>query len=211
MFRDRSQAAHALAERLKDYQGHNPLVIGIARGAVAMAKIMADDLGGEFDLILVHKLRAPQQPELAIGAVDESGHTYLSDLVSAYQAGLDYVAAEKNNRLESLAQCRAQYSRVRLPLDPHGRIVMVVDDGLATGATMTVALRSVRTRDPAHLICAVPVAPRDTLRKMAELADQVVCLEPVDHFQAVSQFYADFPQVEDDAVIALLQSASPSP
>lgn len=207
VFRDRSQAAHALALPLRAYQGQNPLVIGIARGAVAMAKIIADDLHGEFDLILVQKLRAPQQPELAIGAVDEGGHTYLSDLVSAYTAGLDYVAEEKTQRLKILEQQRAQYSRVRSPRDPRGRIVIVVDDGLATGATMTVALQSLRTRGPASLICAVPVAPPDTLQKIAVLADQVVYLVLARHFQAVGQFYTHFPQVEDDEVIALLQSA----
>lgn len=207
VFRDRSQAAHALADQLKAYQGQNPLVIGIARGAVAMAKIIADDLHGELDLILVQKLRAPQQPELAIGAVDEGGQTYLSDLVSAYTAGLDYVAAEKKNRLETLAQRRALYSRVRSPRDPQGRIVIVVDDGLATGATMMVALQSLRTRGPASLICAVPVSPPDTLQKIVVLADQVVCLVLARAFQAVGQFYTHFPQVDDDEVIALLQSA----
>lgn len=207
MFRDRNQAAHVLSAQLKAYRGKNPLVIGIPRSAVAMAKIIADELNGEFDLILVHKLRAPRQSEVAIGAVDAEGNTYMSDFAAAYEAGLDYVAAEKKNQLGVLAQRRAQYRQVHAPVDPRGRIVIVVDDGLATGASMTVALQSLRNRDPARLICAVPVAPRETLQKIVVLADQVVCLEVSDRFQAVGQFYNHFPQVEDDEVIRLLQSA----
>lgn len=204
MFHDRNEAALALAVQLQNYRGKNPLVIAIPRGAVPMGKIIARALNGELDVVLVRKLRAPHQPELAIGSVDESGWTYIADYAGACGASQQYIADEKQRQLETIRQRRAQYTPVRPPIDPAGRVVIVVDDGLATGATMIAALQGLRTRRPAQLICAVPVAPPDTLRKVAELADQVICLEAPEYFRAVGQFYVHFPQVSDAEVIALL-------
>jgi len=171
-----------------------------------MGKIIADALGGELDVVLVRKLRAPQQPELAIGSVDESGWTYLADYAGAYGGGADYIEAEKRAQMATIRQRRAQYTPIRSPISPAGRIVIVIDDGLATGATMISALHGLRTMKPAKLICAVPVAPPDTLAKVADLADEVVCLETPDFFQAVGQFYRHFPQVDDEEVIKILQT-----
>lgn len=209
MFRDRTGAAVRLADRLKTYQGQHPLVLAIPRGAVPMAKLIADELGGELDVVLVRKLRAPNQPELAIGAVNESGWTFVADYAEIYGASADYLEAERQAQLATLRQRRAQYTPVRAPLDPKGRIVIVVDDGLATGATMRAALQAVRASHPARLICAVPVSPPDTLSKMAALADEVVCLESPYSFQAVGQFYQHFAQVTDADVIEVLESAQP--
>ena len=209
MFRDRTGAAVRLADRLKTYQGQHPLVLAIPRGAVPMGKLIADELGGELDVVLVRKLRAPNQPELAIGAVNESGWTFVADYAEIYGASADYLEAEKQTQLATLRQRRAQYTPVRAPLDPKGRIVIVVDDGLATGATMRAALQAVRASHPARLICAVPVSPPDTLSKMAALADEVVCLESPYSFQAVGQFYQHFAQVTDAEVIEVLESAQP--
>lgn len=209
MFRDRTGAAVRLADRLKTYQGQHPLVLAIPRGAVPMGKLIADELGGELDVVLVRKLRAPNQPELAIGAVNESGWTFVADYAEIYGASADYLEAEKQTQLATLRQRRAQYTPVRAPLDPKGRIVIVVDDGLATGATMRAALQAVRASHPARLICAVPVSPPDTLSKMAALADEVVCLETPYSFQAVGQFYQHFPQVTDAEVIEVLERAQP--
>ncbi|NDP37974.1 MAG: phosphoribosyltransferase [Rhodoferax sp.] len=207
MFRDRDEAANRLAERLKAYRGKNPLILAIPRGAVPMGKIIAETLGGELDVVLVRKLRAPHQPELALGSVNEGGWTYLADFAQLYGGSADYLEAEKRTQMETIRQRRAQYTPIRPSISPAGRIVIVIDDGLATGATMISALHGLRAMKPAKLICAIPVSPPDTLAKVADLADEVVCLEAPAFFQAVGQFYQHFPQVDDDEVIALLRKA----
>ena len=206
MFRDRQEAATLLAERLSAYRGKNPLVLAIPRGAVPMAKLIAAKLEGEFDVVLVRKLRAPHQSEFAIGSVDESGWTYIADYAAMYDADSAYIESEKQAQLQTMRQRRAQYTPVRAPIDPAGRIVIVVDDGLATGATMISALHSVRARGPARLVCAVPVSPPETLEKIDPLADEVVCLEAPVFFQAVGQYYERFAQVEDTEVIEALKN-----
>ncbi|HSN12620.1 MAG TPA: phosphoribosyltransferase family protein [Propionibacteriaceae bacterium] len=206
MFRDRAEAAGLLAKRLASYKGQNPLVLAIPRGAVPMAKIIAEQLDGDFDVVLVRKLGAPYEPELAIGSVDESGHTYLSPFAGRAGADDDYIAHERAAQLAIITQRRRQYTPVRPPIDPAGRVVIVVDDGLATGSTMIAALHSLRTRHPAKLVCAVPVSPRDTLELVRERADEVVCLDTPAWFQAVGNFYDRFQQVTDAEVMELLRA-----
>ena len=207
MFLDRNEAANQLAEKLIAYRGKNPLVLAIPRGAVPMAKIITAHLGGGYDVVLVRKLRAPLYPEFAIGAVDESGWMYVADYAARAGADDKYIAYEKQLQMDAIKKRRELYTPTHGPIETKDRIVIIVDDGLATGASMIAALHNVRKSKPAKLICAVPVAPRDTLKKVAALADEVICLETPDDFEAVGQFYVNFPQVEDSEVIASLESA----
>jgi putative phosphoribosyl transferase len=207
MFTDRIEAAGLLANALSQYHGQDPLVLAIPRGAVPMAALLARRLGGEMDLVLVRKLHAPRAPEFAIGAVDESGWVYLAPHASSVGATPDYVEEQKRLEMQELARRRELYTPGRLRKDAQGRIVIVVDDGLATGATMIAALHAVRQRHPARLVCAVPVGAPESVKLVQDHADEVVCLETPRRFTAVSQFYGSFPQLEDDEVIALLRSA----
>lgn len=203
-FADREEAAHQLAERLASYHGQRSLVLAIPRGAVPMAKIIADALGGEVDVVLVRKLGAPGNPEYAIGSVTEAGDVYLSEDGKAI-ASPEYVEQEKEAQLQTIRKRRRLYTPVRPPIDPKDRVVIIVDDGIATGATMLAALESIRRRKPKKLIVAVGVAPKDSLRTLENAADEVVCLEVPVLFFAVGQHFRDFPQVEDEEVVEILR------
>ena len=207
LFKDRADAASELASALSAYRGKNPLVLAIPRGAVQMGRILADELGGELDVVLVRKLRAPFSPEFAVGAIEESGWAHVADHAPSAGADEAYLRAEKQTQLDVLHSRRKMYTPARTPLDPAGRTVIVVDDGLATGETMIAALHAVRSRKPLRLVCAVPVAAPDSLRRVAPYADEVVCLHAPADFHAVGQFYASFSQVEDKEVVALLTVA----
>lgn len=205
-FRDREEAANLLAETLAAYRGKNPLVLAVPRGAVPMGRVIADKLGGELDVVLVRKLGAPYQPELAIGSVDEQGHVFLTE--HARRLGVDdiYLAREKRQQMEVLATRRRLYTAARPPIDPKGRIVLIVDDGIATGSTMIAALKSVRERKPAKLIAAAAVAPPENVERVRPYADDVVCLAMPSDFYAVGQFFQNFSQVDDAEVVVLLKA-----
>lgn len=203
-FEDRIDAARQLAVALARYRGKNPLVLAIPRGAVPMGRLVAQELGGELDVVLVRKLGAPGNPEFAVGAVDEAGWTYIAEWAAEVGATQAYLADETSAQLATMRARRALYTPSRHPFDPAGRTVIVVDDGLATGATMIAALHSVRARHPARLVCAVPVASPDSLEKVRPHADEVVCLDTPPGFHAVGQFYRTFGQVEDREVVAAL-------
>jgi putative phosphoribosyl transferase len=208
IFPDRIEAARRLAAALHHYRGQNPLVLAIPRGAVQMGRVVADELEGELDVVLVRKLRAPSSPEFAVGAIDETGWAYIAPHARAAGASDQYLQQEQHAQLDLLKKRRALYTPGRPPLDPAGRITMVVDDGLATGATMIAALHAVRVKGPAKLICAVPVASPDSLETVRPYADEVVCLEAPEYFHSVGQFYRSFPQVEDEEVVALLAAST---
>jgi putative phosphoribosyl transferase len=207
MFKNRLDAARQLARALSVYKNQHPLVLGIPRGAVPMAQAMAEKLGGQMDVVLVRKLRAPYMPEVAVGAIDESGKTYLAPYAHDMGADAAYIQTEKAAQLATLQRRRQQYDAIRPAADAVGRTVIVVDDGLATGATMIAALQVVRQHRPAHLVCAVPVASPEALEKVRPWADELVCLSAPENFRGVGQFYSDFRQVEDEDVLKCLRLA----
>ena len=174
-----------------------------------MAKIIADCLGGDLDVVLVRKLGAPGEPELAIGAVDETGALTLNEYARDLGVSDAYVEAARQTQLAALRQRRAGYTPLRPPIDPRGRAVIVVDNGIATGATMIAALRALHAKEPARLIAAAAVVPAETLRKIAAEADETVWLEAPIRFFAVGAFFEDFSQVSDEEVAAILLEGSP--
>jgi putative phosphoribosyl transferase len=198
-------AARQLAEKLGTYRGENPLVLAIPRGAVPMAHHIARSLQGELDVVLVRKLGAPNQPELAVGAVDESGEVYLHPYAEQLHLSQNYLEGEMEEQIETLRERRASYTPHRPPIAPEGRIVIIVDDGIATGSTMSAAIHAIRAKKPKKLIVAVGVAPADTIKRLKGEADEVVCLATPEPFYAVGQFFQDFSQVSDGEVIKLLE------
>ena len=206
-FADRLDAAERLAEALQAYRGRHPLILAIPRGALSMGSVLAERLDGELDIVLVRKLRSPFSPEFAIGSIDESGWVYLAPHAHASGATDDYIEREKQLQLAVIRDRRQRYTPERTAIDAAGRIAIVVDDGLATGATMLAALHAVRARAPARLVCAVPVASPDSLELVRPAADEIVCLHAPADFYAVGQFYSAFAQVEDDEAITLLRGA----
>ena len=204
-FENRTEAGRLLARQLDQYRGRRPLVLTIPRGAVPMGKIVADLLG-ELDVVLVRKLRAPDNPELAIGSIDETGAVYLDpDTRDLWDE--TYLKSEKAAQLATLHRRRQQYEPAGAVIDAAGRIAIVLDDGVATGSTMIAALRAVRARHPAKLIAATGVAPAEALRLIRQEADHVVCLETPPMMWAIGYHFRDFPQVSDEDVVATLREA----
>lgn len=199
-----------MIQLLSVYRGKKPLILAIPRGAVPMGRAIADALGGELDVALVHKLRAPYQPELANGSIDETGYVYLTDHARERELPRSYLETEKNVQLTTLRRRRQQYTMMRPAISLKGRVVIIVDDGIATGSTMLAAIHLARAQKPAKLIVATAVAPRDTIVRIAPLVDDLVCLQTPDEFFAVGEFFRDFSQVTDDDVIALLNPQSSS-
>ncbi|HLG57530.1 MAG TPA: phosphoribosyltransferase family protein [Vicinamibacterales bacterium] len=205
-FKNRDEAAKQLTGRLAAYKGQKPLILGVPRGAVPMARTIADALEGELDVVLVRKLRAPGQPELAIGAVDEAGAVLRGRYFDV--ADEHYVRDEIHAQRDVIRARRKMYTSAQKAIDPAGRIVVIVDDGIATGSSMLAAIRSVRARQPRRLIVAIGVAPAQSLTQIEAEADEVVCLHaPVD-FYAVGQFFDNFSEVTDDMVVTALSGAA---
>jgi len=171
-----------------------------------MARIIADALGGELDVVLVRKLRAPGQPELAIGAVDEAGTVLKGRYFEI--ADDEYMRDEIQTQQDVIRARREMYTKAQKAIDPKGRIVVIVDDGIATGSSMLAAIRSIRARKPRKLVAAIGVAPSQSLASIEAEADEVLCLYAPAHFYSVGQFFEDFSEVTDDMVVTALSRAA---
>lgn len=208
-FADRTEAGQRLAKALSAYAGRQDLlVLALPRGGVPVAWEVAQALGAELDLMIVRKLGVPWQPELALGAIASGGARVLNqDVVSTL--GLSEQAIEEIARKEAqeLARRERAYRGERPFPEVYGRTVILVDDGLATGATMRAAVAALKQLQPTAIVVAVPVAPPDTVAKLREEVDEVVCLATPENFYAVGQWYVDFSQISDEEVRKLLAKA----
>ena len=205
-FRDRIEAGKLLGTVLQDLKGARTVVLGIPRGGVVIAREVASSLKAGLDIVLSRKLGAPHNPELAMGAISEDGKIFLDDSV-VFRSGADkaYVEKEAAHQADEIKR-RAKIFRDILPKVPlSANTVIIVDDGLATGATMQASLWAVRQEKPSKLITAVPVASREAIERIAGHCDQVVCLRCPDIFEAVGQFYANFAQTPDEEVMGILK------
>jgi len=212
MFRDRIDAGRQLARALKDYAGQHPVVLALPRGGVPVAAEVATSLNAPLDLVLVRKIGVPGQPEYAMGAVADGPAPIAvrnADVIAFSGISDEAFAAARDRQLAEIERRRARYLGTRARPDLSGRTVIVVDDGIATGATTRAALRAVRAGHPARIVLAVPVAPTDVLRQLAGEADAIVCLEDHVDFGAVGYFYRDFREVSDAEVIVLLARHPP--
>jgi putative phosphoribosyl transferase len=207
-FQDRREAAQELARALEPYRGRYPLVLGIPRGGVVMADVLARELGGDLDVALVRKLRAPDHAELAIGSVTEQGLVVLNQGWERL-ASEPYVRAEIEEALELLRKRREACTPHRAPIPPAGRVTIVVDDGIATGATMLAAVRSLKASGAARIVAAAAVAPPQSMNALRREADDVVVLRTPDPFGAVSLYFRDFSEVTDEEATALLGDSLP--
>lgn len=205
LFEDRADAGRQLAEALEPYADTNPLVLAIPRGAIPIGLVVAEALEGDLDVVLVRKLGAPYNPEFAVGSIGESGKVFVADYAERAGADSRYIAQEAERQLATIQRRRAQYDQVHRSVPAAGRTVIVVDDGMATGSTMSAALHEARVQEPAKLICAVPVASPDAVARVRGLCDDLVCLSIEAEFAGVGQFYRDFRQVEDAEALALLK------
>ena len=207
IFSNRTDAGRKLAARLAEYKGRDVIVYGLPRGGVAVAAEVARALDAPLDLILVRKIGAPRQPELAIGAIADDGEPVMvrnENVLELAEMSREAFQAACRRELDEIARRRRSYLGERKPLDPEGRIAIIIDDGIATGATVKAALRALRRRKPAKLVLAVPVAPADAITELRAEADAVECLEVPDPFDAIGYFYDDFHQMTDAEVSSLL-------
>jgi putative phosphoribosyl transferase len=210
LFRDRRDAGRQLAAGLAPYRDSHPVVLALPRGGVPVGFEVAKALGALLDVLLVRKIGAPGQEELGLGAIVDGHDPQLvlnEEIIRVVAPPPGYIEAEAQRQLAEIERRRQYYVGNRPPIPVDGRVVIVVDDGIATGATVKAALRGVARHHPARLALAVPVAPADTLRQLAAECDDIVCLAKPEPFYAVGPHYQDFRQTMDDEVVRLLAEA----
>ena len=207
-FKDRSDAGRRLAKALIRYKDQQPVILALPRGGVPVAAEVAAMLKAPLDLILVRKVGVPFQPELAMGAVVDGGSPLVvrnEDVIRLAGIAEQEFKAVCDDELAEIERRRQRYLGGRVRINVGGQTAIVIDDGVATGATTRAALRATRMRDPKRLVLAVPVAPSEAIAELRSEADDVICLEDHELFGAIGFYYANFRQVSDDEVIALLK------
>lgn len=211
MFSNRADAGRRLAASLRHYRQHGDvLVLGLPRGGVPVAYQVAQALNAELDVLIVRKLGVPFRPELAMGAIASGGGISVNDdVIAAARLTPEQFDQVRITEQRELERRERLFRGTRKPAAIQGRIVIVVDDGLATGATMRAALGALRMLKPARLVVAVPVAPAGSAERFADVCDEFVCIETPDDFAAVGQFYENFSQTSDDEVRELLDRFAP--
>lgn len=208
LFKDRIQAGQELAKKLLKYKDKDVIILAIPRGGVVVAYEIAKALNSPLDLIIPRKIGAPYQPELAIGAVTQDGTIILNeDIVSYLPIPNGYIEAEAEKQKMEIERRLMKYRGSVIEPNISNKIVIIVDDGIATGATMLAAIASIRKKKPLEIVVAIPVAPIETLKKIKEHADEIVCLYTPEPFFAIGQFYERFEQLEDEEVINLLNKS----
>jgi putative phosphoribosyl transferase len=211
IFEDRTAAGRLLATELARFASERPVVLALPRGGVPIGFEIARALDAPLDLVLVRKIGAPFQPELAVGAVVNGSSPEIvlnRDVLEHFQVEDSYIAEASRRQLEEIERRRQLYLAGRPKVEVAGRTAIVVDDGIATGATMEAALRATRRREPRRLVLATPVAPPETIDRLRPEVDEVVCLATPESFGAIGAFYRDFRQLCDEDVIRLLAEAA---
>ncbi len=205
-FKDRREAGRLLAQQLSGYRGQKAVVLGIPRGGIIVAQELARALEAETDIVLAHKLRTPGHAELAMGSVAEDGKLFLNEeVVGELGVGEAYIQQERAQQMAEIRRRTELFRHSRPKVSLTGRKVIVTDDGVATGATTQAALWAVRLEKPEKLIAALPVGPEDTIMRLAEDVDEMICLRTPPLFVAVGQFYVRFEPVEDEEVLEILK------
>jgi putative phosphoribosyl transferase len=205
-FRDRREAGERLAARLASLADESPVVVGLPRGGVVVAAVVAERLRAPLDVIVVRKLGVPSQPELGMGAVGEGGVIVRTEpVIQAARVSAEEFDVVVARERDEVARRAERFRGDRAPVALAGRTVIVVDDGIATGGTARAALEVVRAQGARRVVLAVPVAPPETLHELESVADEVVCLDAPQWFQAVGVHYVDFAQTTDQEVVDLLR------
>ena len=205
MFQDRTDAGERLAEVVDSHDVEADVVLAIPRGGLPVGRAVADRLGVPLDVVAARKIGAPHNPELAIGSVASDGTVWLNDrMIHDIGVDEDYLDAQSEVEREAAEEKLRRYREGREPLDLEGKTVLIVDDGVATGATTIACIRQVKNAGAERVVLAVPVGPPDSIERLRSEADDVIAVETPPHFGAVGQFYADFGQVSDEEAMAYL-------